>query len=244
METSDSHAEDRDYARWFNLPETRSLSESQSHLPDPSSVKKQSSTLRVEDHLEMLSLKDLCLNAVEENGTSVREALAEVSLPQGLLIRHPSLTIAHWYTLNRTGSLYGRDDPICPGIEIDRLEVVMTMKVEFDGVYTLKWSRHFDSELPAEELKRYGELLDEYHPQCSPGTGEVKITIDNSVVEEIVRLSHEWTRGLISAELLSPSGETLMDVQVFELEDLKNPIDAIRQIYMVSKTDPQNSQLD
>lgn len=178
----------------------------------------------------MLSLTDLTLNRIEATGSSLQEVLELVQIPRTLLKRHPIIKVTLEHTLHRRGSMYGRDDPIAPGIELKRIDLGASFTVEFDGQFTLNWHRDFVTE----ELDQYLSILTEHYPTCVPGSGTFCSEEIQPIVDEIVRIwPCRFEPGLMYAGIVSPDGDRLFSINLFDLDDLEEALESIQKIYLI-----------
>ena len=108
----------------------------------------------------MTTLRDLCLNTIEANQTDVREVLKEVKdeLPKKVWSRHPILTIVGHSALETNDG----EQLFAPWDKTEQLYEVLTIKVEYTGVYTVSFERGIDE--VEERIEQAEHLVKAHRP--------------------------------------------------------------------------------
>lgn len=161
---------------------------------------------RREKTLSMSSLQELCLNTIENNGTSVREVLKEAPVPKKYTHRHPYIEISFDYVFFGTDT---SGNSLVPEFIYDQLDVSLVFTLEYDGVYHLKWSMKIsddyhdrdditefqrklgyddykvENHLDRADVLKYGKvLLKKHYPWFPRENGEMKFDNDVDIRRE------------------------------------------------------------
>lgn len=180
----------------------------------------------------MASLQDLCLNAIEKTGTSVRELLKDATASEKITHRHPVLRII---ACNSFGPSY-EGYYIFPRV-VD-FEILTNIMIEFDGVYTMHWSREIyslddsrvdadditliESEMFKEVMKAMPRFFETCYPDFPIWNGTTKFdSEDTTLLSEAEKLINGCLN--ICSSIITPSGEKIMDLQQYYRSSLESP---------------------
>ena len=178
----------------------------------------------------MASLQDLCLNTIENTGTSVQKLFKDVPVPKSITHRHPLLKIIARNSFDPSNDGYYIFENAYEFV------ILTTITIEFDGVYTVSWSREIHSldgvscELDAlqetEKFKEIMKAMSRFFSKCHPDfvgwSAMLEFDLEDSALLEVEKLI-KGCDALFSS-MIGPTGDEIMDLQeYFSFVDAPNP---------------------